>query len=254
MKICTSRTSISIQFHKASQKALRRTYLINLPPNLCMLPTQHFAIEIPILLSGTVLAFVCRPIFARCCWVREICLTKLLWLEGRGIMLAMTKTAAWCGPSGGKLHVPIWRSTLYRTPKTFTKLSSNRRATAMGDWIPSLSTHGDLKLLSFLYLLSISFSVKYATPSVHLLPKTHVRLLDMDSWRIAVLGDGNVGKTALAVQVSVPLPLSLRGVWRSLSLRWTALLVRALPFAYSQCLMLIVICPTSSTEVRHIFL
>lgn len=31
----------------------------------------------------------------------------------------------------------------------------------------------------------------------------------MDSWRVAVLGDGNVGKTALAVQASVPLSLSL---------------------------------------------
>lgn len=26
----------------------------------------------------------------------------------------------------------------------------------------------------------------------------------MDSWRVAVLGDGGVGKTALAVQVRVP--------------------------------------------------
>jgi GTPase SAR1 family protein len=26
----------------------------------------------------------------------------------------------------------------------------------------------------------------------------------MDSWRVAVLGDGGVGKTALAVQVSPP--------------------------------------------------
>lgn len=26
----------------------------------------------------------------------------------------------------------------------------------------------------------------------------------MDSWRVAVLGDGGVGKTALAVQVSSP--------------------------------------------------
>ncbi|KAI0374420.1 hypothetical protein BV20DRAFT_961579 [Pilatotrama ljubarskyi] len=26
----------------------------------------------------------------------------------------------------------------------------------------------------------------------------------MDSWRVAVLGDGGVGKTALAVQVSIP--------------------------------------------------
>ena len=28
----------------------------------------------------------------------------------------------------------------------------------------------------------------------------------MDSWRVAVLGDGGVGKTALAVQVSASFP------------------------------------------------
>lgn len=33
----------------------------------------------------------------------------------------------------------------------------------------------------------------------------------MDSWRVAVLGDGGVGKTALAVQVSALVLLSIRG-------------------------------------------
>lgn len=31
----------------------------------------------------------------------------------------------------------------------------------------------------------------------------------MDNWRVAVLGDGGVGKTALAVQVSTGVSLSL---------------------------------------------
>lgn len=53
----------------------------------------------------------------------------------------------------------------------------------------------------------------------------------MDSWRVAVLGDGGVGKTALAVQVRAPAPLSLAATHplSHHSLRSIALLVRCCP-------------------------
>ena len=37
------------------------------------------------------------------------------------------------------------------------------------------------------------------------LTSTHSVVPEMDSWRVAVLGDGGVGKTALAVQVGTTL-------------------------------------------------
>lgn len=68
-----------------------------------------------------------------------------------------------------------------------------------------LSSQRLLVLLSCLFLLSFPFfpdsQVRLLSLSSH--PPLIAYSLHMDSWRVAVLGDGGVGKTALAVQVGI---------------------------------------------------
>jgi hypothetical protein len=55
-------------------------------------------------------------------------------------------------------------------------------------------------IFSLLRFLALAESCEMVSISL-MLP--YLRIAEMDSWRVAVLGDGGVGKTALAVQVSV---------------------------------------------------
>ena len=71
--------------------------------------------------------------------------------------------------------------------------------------IPCLPLHS-FSPLRFLCTFSSSIVIKVRflpsrPPNTLLIPPS---IPDMDCWRVAVLGDGGVGKTALAVQVRIP--------------------------------------------------
>ena len=53
---------------------------------------------------------------------------------------------------------------------------------------------------SYLHYIQLRGQLSFCRPR-HTLAH-HTPGVEMDSWRVAVLGDGGVGKTALAVQVS----------------------------------------------------